>query len=64
MVLQDGKASSGLQLLVVERHQVGFGLLNLEKHFLAQFLSSLDLISLLLGHFSESLLFLPFAFFF
>lgn len=48
MVLQDRQASSGLQLLVVQRQQVGLCLFDFVKHFFTEFLCGLDLFTLFL----------------
>ena len=58
VVLQNSQASGRLQLLVVKSKQVGFGLLDLVKHVLPQFLCRLDLLALLLIHLVYPLLLL------
>jgi hypothetical protein len=58
VVLQNSQASGRLQLLVVKSKQVGFGLLDLVKHVLPQFLCRLDLLALLLIHLVDPLLLL------
>ena len=48
MVLQDGQPGGGLQLLVVQRQQVGLGFLDLVKHLLSELFGGLDLLPLFL----------------
>jgi hypothetical protein len=54
MILQDGEASCGLELLIVQRHQVSFGFLNLKKHLFTEFFSGLNLVPVLFSAFGES----------
>jgi hypothetical protein len=58
VVLEDSEASGGLELLVVKSEQVSFGLLDLVKHVLPQFLCRLDLLPLLFIDFVDPLLLL------
>lgn len=46
MVLEDSKSSTGLELLVVQCHEVGLGLLDFEVHLFIQSLDSVDLVPL------------------
>ena len=58
VVLEDSEASGGLELFVVKSEQVSFGLLDLVKHVLPQFLCRLDLLPLLFIDFVDPLLLL------
>jgi hypothetical protein len=58
VVLEDSEASGGLELLVVKSEQVSFGLLDLVKHVLPEFLCRLDLLPLLFIDFVDPLLLL------
>lgn len=46
MILKNRKSCSSLQLLIVERKQVGLGFFDLVKHVLPELLSSLYLFAL------------------
>jgi len=54
VVLEDGEASRGLELFVVECEEVGLGLLDRLEHFLPQLLCFLDPVSFLLIYLFES----------
>ena len=54
MVLQHSQPGGGLELLVIERKQVGLGLLDLVEHLLAKLLCGLDLLPLFFTNFGQS----------
>ena len=57
MVLKDSQSRSGLKLLVIQSKEVGFGLLNLVKHFLSQLTGGLDFFSFHLVYLHTIILF-------
>ena len=58
MILQDCKSRLCLQLLVIECHEVGLGLLDLEVHLLRQLLNILNLFKLFLVNLNHARLLL------
>ena len=61
VVLENGETSRGLELLVIEREEIGLGLLDRLEHFLPQLLCFLDSVSFLLIYLFESEFLLFFA---